>query len=131
MSPLYPHLQMREDAIREHLTPHPATVASNLHLAENAAQSEAAAAQSPAEAQASHAIKTAADAAKALPEINAAIEQNEREYAFSPFLLLHFTIYFLFVLYNSIFFRYAELAKSLPSHVHQQLAHKELSPQQK
>jgi cell wall-associated NlpC family hydrolase len=72
-------LQMREDAIREHLTPHPANVASNLHLAANAAKSEAAAAQSPAEAQAAHVIKTAADAAKALPAINAAIEQNERE----------------------------------------------------
>lgn len=83
--PFHSTLQMREDAIREHLTPHPATVASNLHLAENAAQSEAAAAQSPAEAQAAHVIKTAADAAKALPEINAAIQQNEREYAFALF----------------------------------------------
>ena len=78
---------MREDAIREHLTPHPANVASNLHLAANAAKSEAAAAQSPAEAQAAHVIKSAADAAKALPSINAAIEQNERECV--PFCVSH------------------------------------------
>jgi hypothetical protein len=72
-------LQMREDAIREHLSPPPAHVASNLHLAASAAQSESATAQSPAEAAAAHIIKTAADAAKAMPVINAAIQQNERE----------------------------------------------------
>jgi regulator of protease activity HflC (stomatin/prohibitin superfamily) len=75
---------MREDAIREHLSPPPAHIASNLHLAASAAQSEASAAQSPAEAEAAHAIKTAADAAKALPVINAAIQQNERECVPSP-----------------------------------------------
>ena len=72
---------MREEAIREHLSPPPAHVASNLDLAASAAKSEASAAQSPAEAAAAHVIKTAADAAKALPAINAAIEQNERECA--------------------------------------------------
>jgi hypothetical protein len=79
---------MREDAIRQHLSPPPAHVASNLHLAASAAQSEAATAQSPAEAEAAHTIKSAADAAKALPVINAAIEQNERECVPFSFLLL-------------------------------------------
>jgi len=96
--------QMREDAIREHLSPPPAHVAVDLHLAASAAQSEAATAQSPAEAAAAHIIKSAADAAKALPAINAAIQQNEREYA--------------------------ELAKTLPPQ-HQQLAPKQLTPQEK
>jgi hypothetical protein len=80
---------MRQDAIREHLSPPPAHVASNLHLAATAAQSEASTAQSPAEAAAAHIIKTAAEAAKALPAINAAIQQNEREYDPSP-VLHHF-----------------------------------------
>jgi len=35
-----PPFQMREDAIREHLSPPPAHIASNLHLAASAAQSE-------------------------------------------------------------------------------------------
>ena len=123
---------MREDAIREHLSPPPAHIASNLHLAASAAQSEVSAAQSPAEAEAAHAIKTAADAAKALPVINAAIQQNERECVPRAFFL-QFLSESLFPFYFCNqhplpSFRYAQLAKSVPK---QQLAPKELTPEEK
>jgi len=72
--------QMRADAIRDHLSPPPAHLATHLVSAAAAAQSEAESAQSPAEAAAPLVVKNAADAAKALPAINAAIQQNEHEY---------------------------------------------------